>query len=117
VVTVVAGVLLGLWHGGTATLLGTAHVITASRPPVGNIVGRCDMTLLVDLPGMNPVTVNHRDPATPVHRWPRTGMMLPIESAPRNPRNLRIRWNSVPSQSSFVGDPDADGVGPFFTEY
>src|SRR4051812_6751069 len=53
VVTVVAGVLLGLWHGGTATVLGTAHVITASRPPVGHIVGRCDMSLLVDLPGMD----------------------------------------------------------------
>jgi catechol 2,3-dioxygenase-like lactoylglutathione lyase family enzyme len=117
-VTVVAGVLLGLWHGGTATVLGTAHVITASRPPAGRIVGRCDMVLLVDLPGMNPVMVSHRDPATPVHRWPRTGMVLPIESAPRNPRNLRIRWNSVPAQAvPLLTDEDADVVGPFFTEF
>ena len=115
-VTVVAGVLLGLWHGGTATVLGTAHVITASRPPAGNIVGRCDMVLLVDLPGMNPITVSHRDAATPVPRWPRTGMVLPIEAAPRNPRNLRIRWNSVPVQTAAV-IPDEDVVGPFFTEF
>jgi resuscitation-promoting factor RpfA len=117
VVTVVAGVLLGLWHGGTATVLGVAHVITASRPPVGQIVGRCDMVLLVDLPGMDPVTVSHRDPATPVHRWPRTGLVLPVEAAPRNPRNLRIRWNSVPAQAPSLGDEDADVVGPFFTEF
>jgi resuscitation-promoting factor RpfA len=117
-VTVVAGVLLGLWHGGTATVLGTAHVITASRPPVGNIVGRCDMVLLIDLPAMDPITVSHRDNATPVHRWPRTGMVLPIEAAPRNPRNLRIRWNSVPVQPDLGAiDEDSDVVGPFFTEF
>jgi catechol 2,3-dioxygenase-like lactoylglutathione lyase family enzyme len=117
-VTVVAAVLLGLWHGGTAVILGTAHVISASRPPVGNIVGRCDMSLLVDLPGMDPITVNHRDPAAPVPRWPRVGMVLPIEAAARNPRNLRVRWNSVPVQAGSVRyDEDADVVGPFYEEY
>jgi catechol 2,3-dioxygenase-like lactoylglutathione lyase family enzyme len=118
VVTVVAGMLLGLWHGGTATVLGTAHVISASRPPVGNIVGRCDMVLLVDLPRMDPVTITHRDPATPVHRWPRVGMVLPVEAAPRNPRNLRVRWNHVPAQSGPITfEEESDVVGPFFTEF
>jgi hypothetical protein len=77
------------------TVPGTAAVIDASLPPPGAVVGRCDMRLLVDAPGLRSVVVLHRDEGTPVHRWPRAGMVLPIDVAPRYLRNLRVRWSAV----------------------
>jgi hypothetical protein len=94
VVILVFGVLVRR-HRGTEREQSTAHVIAASPPPPGGIVGTCDMRLLVEVPGAGPLTVRHRDPATPIPLWPLPGTVLAVEVHPRNPRDLTVRWSAV----------------------
>ena len=92
---VLAGVgfyLLGLRFDSRATGTGTAYVVTASRPPIGHIVGRCDLKLLLDMPGARTSMVKFRDPSAPTSKWPTTGDILPVDINPRT-RRLRIRWD------------------------
>jgi hypothetical protein len=83
-------------------------VISASAPPIGHLVGRCELQLLVEVPGTGSIVVKHRDPAVPVQRWPQPGMVLPVDVHPHNPRDLSVRWASVPD----VDTRRAIGPGP-----
>jgi resuscitation-promoting factor RpfA len=121
--------LLGLRYNGLRNTEGTAHVIMASPPPPGKIVARCDMRLLVDLPGGQTTMVKFRDQTVPLVKWPRIGMVLPIEVTPRSSRPLRIRWDRVEAHHSrppaVVGEmapPNEEfyadfGPGPLQTEF
>ncbi len=117
---VVAGLgvfLLGLWYQGRRQVQGgTAYVIMASPAPVGSIVGRCDLRLLIDLPDGGTKMVKLRDPAVSVTRWPRPGAVLPIEVDQRNPRLLRVRWDRVNPNQQHTTTAD-DLVAPFHTEF
>lgn len=112
--------LLGLRFTGRAEhVQGHAYVIMAQPPPVGKIVGRCDLRLLVDLPNQPSTMVKMRDPSVPVTKWPTVGMTLPVEVSPRNPRQLRVRWELVDDHTlraaRAIGSDSA--AVPFFTEY
>jgi resuscitation-promoting factor RpfA len=117
--------LLGLRAAGRATVQGSAHVLAAQPPPLGLIIGKCDMRLLLDLPDAASIMVRLRDPAVPVIKWPWVGAVLPVEVATRNPRNLRVRWDQVSAHHGRppvgvppVGvEPAAGYSAPLHTEY
>ncbi len=116
--------LLGLRYTGRQAVQGTAYVIAAPPRPVGAIIGRCDMRLLVDIPGGGSTMMKLRDSAVPVIKWPRVGSVLPVEVDRRNRRALRVRWELVdPSQvrvapSGLVDElTDDEAAVPFFTDY
>jgi catechol 2,3-dioxygenase-like lactoylglutathione lyase family enzyme len=87
------------------------------------------MRLLVDLPGGQTTMVKFRDQTVPLVKWPRIGMVLPIEVTPRSSRPLRIRWDRVEAHHSrppaVIGEmsPPSDpyypdyGQGPLQTEF
>lgn len=87
--------LLGIRLNGRAGLTGEAHVVMVPPPPANQIVGRCDLRLVVDLPGRASADMKLRDPAVPVMKWPRIGQVLPVEVDARNARQLRIRWDQI----------------------
>jgi len=91
--------LLGLRHN-TAPVRGTAQVIEASPVPANQIVGKCELTLLVQLPDRPAVTMKIREPTAPVIKWPVPGMRLPVEVPPESPRKVRILWDRVPDIQS-----------------
>jgi len=112
--------LLGLRYSGHALTTGTAHVIRAQPRPVGTIVGRCDMEVYVDAPGIEATRVAHREAAVPIIKWPHPGMELPIEVAARNPRQFRVRWDLVVphhTRPSKEAEEAAAFAAPFFTEF
>jgi len=112
--------MLGLRYNGRVTMHGTAYVIVAQAPPPGKIVGRCDMRVLVELPGRPSTMVKFRAHSVPVIKWPRPGMVLPVEVAPRNARQLRVRWELVEphhSRASSAAEEAAAFAVPFFTDY
>jgi resuscitation-promoting factor RpfA len=87
--------LLGVRYNSRGVIQGNGHVISAPPPPLGQIIGRCDLRLLVDFPDQPSVTIKLRDPQVPVMKWPRVGNVLPVEAPVRNPRQVRVRWESV----------------------
>jgi catechol 2,3-dioxygenase-like lactoylglutathione lyase family enzyme len=104
--------LLGLRHNEHRGLQGTGYVISVQRPPVDNIQGRCDMRLRVNLPGRPAVDMKVRAPAVPVTRWPVAGQTLPIEAAPNNPRQVRVRWDLV--ELGYIRAPDPTPPRPIY---
>jgi catechol 2,3-dioxygenase-like lactoylglutathione lyase family enzyme len=112
--------LLGLRYNGRRTAQGHAHVLAASAAPVDKIMARCDMNLLVNLPGGSSSMMKVRDPATPVIKWPRVGANLPVEVDPRNPRQVRVRWDLVEPHHTKAATPAEEAAAfavPFFTDY
>jgi len=123
VLVVAAGLgvfMLGLRYNGRVGMHGNAYVIVAQEPPAGKIVGRCDMRVLVELPGRPSTMMKFRAHSVPVVKWPRPGMVLPVEIAPRNARQLRVRWELVEphhSRASSQAEEAAAFAVPFFTDY
>jgi catechol 2,3-dioxygenase-like lactoylglutathione lyase family enzyme len=112
--------LLGLRANGRNILECDATIMGVSPPPVGSIVGRCELRLLVDLPGRPSTMVKLRDPAVPVVKWPQVGSVLPVEILPRAARPLRVRWDRVEARAARPVSPAEDATGlavPFFTDY
>lgn len=114
--------LLGLRYAGRGFTEGSAHVIRVQPRPVGMVVARCDMEVVIDAPGLPATPTKHREQSVPVIKWPRPGMILPIEIPPRNYRQFRVRWDLVaphhvrgveppPSRDTFI--PDEFDVGTF----
>ncbi len=87
--------LLGLRNNPRRPDLTTAYVLSVSTPPVGVIVGRCDMKLRLNLAGRAPAEVRVKDPAVPLARWPQPGQTLPVDVEPGDPRHPRVRWDLV----------------------
>jgi predicted enzyme related to lactoylglutathione lyase len=88
----VSVVLLGLRYNSGPSGSGTAYVITASDPPgSGRIVGTCQMTVLLDMPGAPAGQVKLLDKSVPTAKWPRTGDILPVDIDPRT-HKPRVRW-------------------------
>jgi catechol 2,3-dioxygenase-like lactoylglutathione lyase family enzyme len=111
--------LLGLWYSGRRVIQsGTAYVIMSSPPPVGSIIGRCDLRLLIDQPEGGSRMIKLRDPAVPVTKWPRPGSVVPFEVDPRHPRVLRLRWDKLNANPPRPIDATASGPLPsFHTEF
>lgn len=111
--------LLGLRYNTRAGAQGKAYVIEAPPPPIGKIVGRCELRLLVDLPGTTTRIVKYRDASVPTVKWPHVGTVLPIDVDRRNPRQLRVRWDLVdPMTAGSRQVDDLDGFNtPFYTDY
>jgi catechol 2,3-dioxygenase-like lactoylglutathione lyase family enzyme len=78
------------------------------------------MRLLVDMPGQQSTMVKMRDASVPVTKWPTVGMTLPVEVSPRNPRQLRVRWELMDAHTLRTASPaeeDESFAVPFFTDY
>lgn len=87
--------------------IGQAYVVEASEPPSTGLLGRCEMTVSVEAPGLRPTSVLVRDPRVPVDRWPAEGTMLPVRVAPADPRRLQVLWDRVTPPVSRSPRPDA----------
>jgi catechol 2,3-dioxygenase-like lactoylglutathione lyase family enzyme len=114
--------LLGLRFTARGTVRGHAYVVMAQPPPVGKIVGRCEMRLLVDLPGQAAATMKLRDSSVSVTKWPTVGMTLPVEMSPRGTRPLRVRWELVDAHTERTSGPqeqeqDSAFAVPSHTDY
>jgi hypothetical protein len=80
--------------------VGQAYVVEASEPPASGLLGRCEMTVSVEAPGLRPTSVLVRDPRVPVEKWPVEGTMLPVRVAPGNPRRLQVLWDRATASRS-----------------
>jgi catechol 2,3-dioxygenase-like lactoylglutathione lyase family enzyme len=115
--------LLGIRFNGRAGLTGEAHVVMAPPPPANQIIGRCDLRLVVELPGRGSSDIKLRDPAVPVTKWPRIGQVLPVEVDPRNARQIRVRWDLVdehrarPATVGAGAEEATAFAAPFYTDY
>jgi catechol 2,3-dioxygenase-like lactoylglutathione lyase family enzyme len=94
---VIGTIMVRARQSGSGRELMTAWVISASPPPANAaIAARCDMRLMVDLPGRGKVETRLRDPAVPLSHWPRRGRTFPVDVFGGNPhRRLHIRWDLV----------------------
>lgn len=81
--------------GSRAWVDGTAHVVSASEPPASSAYGRCELQIVVDVPGMPAAAIKVRDPRVPVAKWPDAGATLPVSVAIDDLRRVRIRWEDV----------------------
>src|SRR5439155_662012 len=68
--------------------------VSVSGPPPGASKGRCEMQLVVHVPGQGDVAVKIRDVA-PVAKWPDAGATLPILVAVGDPRRVRVLWDRI----------------------
>lgn len=80
---------------GVRKIPGTGHVISASPAPSSSTHGRCDLQLVVQAPRLAATSIRHRDPWTPVAKWPTPGASLPVLVDPTDPRHLHICWDDV----------------------
>lgn len=81
--------------GTRAWVDGTAHVVSASEPPASSTYGRCELQIVVDVPGMPAAAIKVRDPRVPVAKWPDAGATLPVSVAIDDLRRVRIQWENV----------------------
>jgi resuscitation-promoting factor RpfA len=105
--------MLGLRYSGRVLVPQMAQVLAASPPPRRGVVGRCEMQLLVDLPGRGLTKVKLRRQVD-VTKWPRAGMRLPVQVSGRG--QVEIRWQAFGSRQATVApayEPDVDvDIGP-----
>lgn len=83
-----------------AWIVGTARVVSVSDRPLAAILGRCELTLAVEAPGIPPLEVTHLDPQATTTKWPEVGGTLPVLVRMDNPRRVRVLWDRVPSDYS-----------------
>jgi catechol 2,3-dioxygenase-like lactoylglutathione lyase family enzyme len=72
------------------------------------------------MPGRQSTMVKLRDASVPVTKWPTVGMTLPVEVSPRNPRQLRVRWELMDAHTLRTASPmeaDEAFAVPIFTDY
>jgi resuscitation-promoting factor RpfA len=84
---------------------GTGVVMSVIEPPAETRYGRCDMDLLINVPGMAGETVSVHESRVPVAQWPRPGQQLPIQVAADDPRNVRVLWRNYLSGEVITPDP------------
>jgi catechol 2,3-dioxygenase-like lactoylglutathione lyase family enzyme len=96
-IVIIAGLgvfVLGLYYNSRPSGSGTATVVEAPPPPVGQIVARADLRVRLHLKGARGGVVKLRDPAVPTSKWPHPGDLLPVE-VDRHTRHLRVRWDKA----------------------
>lgn len=74
---------------------GTAQVVGSTRPPHNATFGNCKLTLVVQAEGVPATPVAHSNLLTPVSKWPRTGMSLPVTVDRANPERISIEWDEM----------------------
>lgn len=85
---------------------GTAHVVDVTEPPASVSIGRCELQVLVEAPGLAPAKIKVRDTRVPVGKWPDIGATLPIRVAIDDPRHVRILWDEVRSHGEVAADEE-----------
>ncbi|HET8658515.1 MAG TPA: VOC family protein [Micromonosporaceae bacterium] len=85
---------------------GTAHVLDVTEPPASVPIGRCELQIVVEAPGLAPAKVKVRDSRVPVGKWPDIGTTLPIRVAIDDPRHVRILWDEVRSHGEVAADEE-----------
>lgn len=74
---------------------GTAQVVGSTRPPHNASFGNCKLTLVVQADGVEPTPVEYQNLLTPVSKWPRPGMSLPVTVDRANPERISIEWDEI----------------------
>jgi hypothetical protein len=74
---------------------GMAQVVGSSRPPHNASFGNCKLTLVVQADGVEPTPVEHHNLLTPVSKWPRPGMSIPVTVDRANPDRISIEWDEI----------------------
>lgn len=92
---VVYSIFTATQRRGVRKIPGTGHVISASPAPSASTHGRCDLQLVVQAPRLAATSIRHRDPWTPVAKWPTPGASLPVLVDPTDPRHLHVCWDDV----------------------
>jgi Short C-terminal domain len=74
---------------------GMAQVVGSTRPPHNAMFGNCKLTLVVQADGVEPTPVEHQNLLTPVSKWPRPGMSIPVTVDRANPDRISIEWDEI----------------------
>lgn len=90
--------------GGRAWVVGEAHVQNVTEPPTAYAFGRCELTLVLDAPGLPPRSRKMVEPRVPVAKWPSPGDTLPVRVAMDDQRRIRILWDQVPTHAEAAAD-------------
>lgn len=89
-------VVVAAVRGGARSFVrGTAHVLDVTEPPANTPIGRGELQIVIEAPGLTPGKVKIRDTRVPVAKWPDIGDTLPIRVAIEDPRHVRILWDEV----------------------
>jgi resuscitation-promoting factor RpfA len=118
IILAVSLVVVSAMRGGArAYVAGTAHVVSASKPPASSVYGRCELHLIIEAPGVANAAVTIRDPRVPVAKWPDSGTTLPIMVAVDDPRRVRIQWDDVATHAeAAVDDQLTDEYGNDYSD-
>jgi Short C-terminal domain len=74
---------------------GMAQVVGSTQPPHNAAFGNCKLTLVVQADGVEPTPVEHQNLLTPVKKWPRPGMSIPVTVDRANPDRISIEWDEI----------------------
>lgn len=91
---------------------GKAEVISASEPPANaSVEGRCEMELMVELPGKDVgdrvrYTQKTFDLRVPLDRWPWPGQRLPVRVATTDPTKIEVLWTKVHTEREMAAVAD-----------
>lgn len=78
---------------------GTLHVVSTSQPPSGGLSVWMVMDVVVSVPGHESYPDRRRF-FVDLDKFPRPGMVLPIEASASNPKRFTIQWDQVAPTSS-----------------
>lgn len=107
VVVAISLLVISAVRGGARSFVrGTAHVVDATEPPANTPIGRCELQIVVEAPGLAPAKVKIRDTRVPVAKWPDLGDTLPIRVAIEDPRHVRILWDEVRTHGEEAADDE-----------
>jgi len=106
-----SAVLAARWssHRRRVWLTGTGEVRTASPPPASEAFGRCDVALLIVVPGL-PRSEKAVSRRLPVTAWPEPGDTVPVRVDIDDMRRVRVSWDQLhkarPSTPTVEDDQD-----------
>jgi hypothetical protein len=82
------------WFRRRKRVEGTAQVVAHSPMPHKGTSARCNLTVVVQAPGIPAQTVECSTTVS-VKKWPRHGQVLPVDVDPDDPSDLKVLWDRV----------------------
>jgi hypothetical protein len=83
------------WFRRSRKVDGHAVVLERNNAPLNGEIGSCAMTLRLEVPGVPPQDVHHREWAVQPNRWPEVGMRVAVTVDPDAPGDVDAHWDSV----------------------
>lgn len=93
---------MGLFRRIKEPIEGTAQIVAASgMPEAGTVMQRCNLHLVVSVPGREPYPVETSD-IVRAKKWPVIGTHVPVTVDGRKPERVEIDWDRVPTRDELA---------------